>query len=672
MNDQASIIERIDALKFLINDYNYQYYVLDQPTVPDAEYDRLLRELQDLENNYPHLITQDSPTQRVGAKPDSGFAEVKHELAMLSLDNAMNGEEFLDFDKRIKNRLNSFNQIEYACEPKLDGLAVSILYENGILTRAATRGDGEVGENITLNIRTISSIPLILRGNQFPEKLEVRGEVFMLKQVFEQLNKQALEDGNKTFVNPRNAAAGSLRQLDPKITAQRKLSFYAYSMGLVSEDFSLADSHYERLMQLKALGLPVCSETAVVQGEQACLSYFDELGQKREQLAYEIDGVVHKVNAITLQEELGFVARAPRWAVAQKFPAQEELTQIIGVDFQVGRTGALTPVARLEPVFVGGVTVSNATLHNLDEINRLDIKVGDTVIIRRAGDVIPQVVSVIKEKRPAQVIDIQVPVLCPVCHSAVERSEGEAVIRCTGGLICSAQRNESIKHFASRKAMNIDGLGDKLVETFSELGMISRLSDLYDLQQKDIAAIERMGEKSATNLINAIEFSKQTTLPKFLYALGIREVGEVTAKNIANHFLTIEAIMNASENEFIAVEDVGPIVAHHIRRFFANDDNRIEVQKLLNAGIHWPAIEQKSAEELPLKGKTFVITGTLEGISRNEVKAILESLGAKVAGSVSKNTTALIAGANAGSKLKKAQELGIEILGLDFLHQFQG
>ncbi|NVK21714.1 MAG: NAD-dependent DNA ligase LigA [Kangiellaceae bacterium] len=659
--------ERVNQLRALINDYNYQYYVLDEPSVPDSEYDRLLRELQALEKAHPDLISSDSPTQRVGAKPDTGFAEVVHQLPMLSLDNAMNELEFKEFDKRIKNRLNDDTDIEYVCEPKLDGLAVSILYENGVLVQAATRGDGSVGENITQNIRTIKSIPLKLRGNNWPQRFEVRGEVFMLKSTFDKLNQQARAAGAKTFVNPRNAAAGSLRQLDPNITAQRSLSFYAYSMGLVSEDFELADTHFQRLIQIKQLGLPICDEVQVVKGMQGCLSYYHSILERREQLPYEIDGVVEKVNSIDIQEQLGFVARAPRWAVALKFPAQEELTVLQGVDFQVGRTGALTPVARLRPIFVGGVTVSNATLHNMDEIERLGVKIGDTVIIRRAGDVIPQVVSVIPDKRPIDAQTIDTPTNCPVCNSVVEREQGEAVIRCTGGLICSAQRNEAIKHFASRKAMNIDGLGDKLVDIFSQLGMINSLSDLYRLQHQEIAQLERMGDKSAENLVNAIEKSKATTFPKFLYALGIREVGEVTAKNIANHFFTIDAIINATKQELESVEDVGPVVAHHVRSFFDNELNSNQVKELMELGVHWPEIEHKSETELPLKGKTFVVTGTLEGISRSEAKAKLESLGAKVAGSVSKKTTALIAGANAGSKLKKAEELGIQVLGIEYL-----
>ncbi|MBD3669016.1 MAG: NAD-dependent DNA ligase LigA [Kangiella sp.] len=666
-HNKSEIEKRVAKLRATLDNYNYQYYVLDNPTVPDAEYDRLLRELQQIEAEHPELVSADSPTQRVGAKPDNGFEEVTHELPMLSLDNAMTDDELVSFDKRIKDRLKSSADIEYVCEPKLDGLAVSLLYENGQLIRGATRGDGTTGENITLNVRTIRAIPLKLRREHIPERIEIRGEVFLPKAVFESLNDEAREQGGKTFANPRNAAAGSLRQLDPSITAKRKLSFYAYSMGLVSDDYELADSHYGRLQQIKTLGLPVSDEVKVVKGADGCQHYHQSILQKRDKLAYEIDGVVNKVNSIALQEELGFVARAPRWAIAHKFPAQEEMTQLLGVDFQVGRTGALTPVARLEPVSVGGVTVSNATLHNMDEIARLDARIGDTVIIRRAGDVIPQVVSVIFEKRPSDAEEILTPTNCPVCDSPVERTEGEAVIRCTGGLICSAQRNESIKHFASRKAMDIDGLGDKLVEIFAEKGMIKTISDLYRLKASDIAALDRMGEKSAENLINALEQSKSTTLPKFLYSLGIREVGEVTAKNIANHFCSLDGIIAASQEELESVPDVGPIVAHHIRAFFDNEENIEQINELKQLGVNWPDIEKKSDEDLPLKGKTYVITGTLEGISRSEAKSKLEALGAKVSGSVSSKTTALIAGASAGSKLKKAQELGVEVLDQSFL-----
>jgi len=669
-NKTDNVQKELERLRSLISDYNYQYYVLDDPSVPDSEYDRLYRELGKLESEHPDLITEDSPTQRVGAKPDSGFEEVVHELPMLSLDNAMDSGEMTNFDRRVNERLGQSKDIEYVCEPKLDGLAISLLYENGLLTRAATRGDGTQGENITLNAKTIRSIPLKLRISNPPKRIEVRGEVFMLKSSFEALNEEAKKTESKVFANPRNAAAGSLRQLDPQITAKRNLSFYAYSMGLVSDDFRLADKHYDRLLQIKDLGLPVSSEVKVVSGIEQCLDYYHDILERRDALAYEIDGVVNKVNDIGLQERLGFVARAPRWAIAHKFPAQEEVTQLLGVDFQVGRTGALTPVARLEPVSVGGVTVSNATLHNMDEIARLGVQVNDYVIIRRAGDVIPQVVSIIEERRPDDIFAIEAPTECPVCASPVERAEGEAVIRCTGGLVCSSQRNEALKHFASRKAMDIDGLGDKLVEIFSDKGFVKSISDLYRVSKEQITGLDRMGEKSADNLLAALEKSKTTTLPKFLYALGIREVGEVTAKNISNHFLTIDAIMKAKQEDLESVSDVGPIVAQHLRAFFDNEDNRQQVKELIALGVNWPEIEQKSDDELPLKGNTFVITGSFEGISRAEIKDKLESLGAKVSGSVSKKTTALIAGEKAGSKLTKAESLGVEILGLDYLDKF--
>lgn len=660
---KARILELANA----IDEHNYQYYVLDEPQIPDAEYDRLLRELQTLEAEYPELINSNSPSQRVGAKPDSGFAEIIHEMPMLSLDNAMNAQEFLDFNQRIKERLVIDEDCEYICEPKLDGLAVSLIYKDGILDKAATRGDGTTGEDITLNVRTIKSIPLKLRTDNPPKFFEARGEVFMPFAVFDELNEKARQESSKGFVNPRNAAAGSLRQLDPAITAERKLSFYAYSTGLVSDDFELAENHLGRLSQLKQLGLPVSKEVKLTSSSEQVVDYYEAIQNKRKDLAFEIDGVVCKVNDIKLQDRLGFVSRAPRWAIALKFPAQEEMTRLLDVEFQVGRTGALTPVARLEPVFVGGVTVSNATLHNIDEIERLGIKIYDTVIIRRAGDVIPQVAQVVKSKRLDDAIEIKIPKECPVCQSVVERAEGEAVIRCTGGFICAAQRTQAIKHFASRKAMDIDGLGDKLVDIFSQLEMITNISDLYQLTVEQIAELERMGEKSATNLVEAIEASKTTTLPKFLYSLGIREVGEVTAKNLANHFLTLEAIQQASPEQLESVEDVGPIVAKHLRSFFTNPDNQKEVQALIDAGIHWPLIEKKSNDELPLRGKTFVITGTLEKVTRAEAKSLLESLGAKVAGSVSKNTYALIAGEKAGSKLKKAESLGVTVYQEDFL-----
>lgn len=655
----VSVEQRIDQLIQQIDDHNYAYYVLDDPKIPDAEYDRLMRELEGLEAQHPDKVRPDSPTQRVGGKADSAFDTVKHLRPMLSLDNVFNDEELIAFNKRVIDRLSIRNEVEYVCEPKLDGAAVSLLYENGFLVRAATRGDGKVGEDITQNIKTIKSIPLKLRGD-YPKRVEVRGEVFMQKSVFEELNDSARETGNKVFANPRNAAAGSLRQLDPSITAKRKLSIYVYSLGL-AEGVELAEKHFGRLMQIKDWGLPVCPEITVVQGVNHCQEYYESILQRRDDLPYEIDGVVYKVNSIQQQETLGFVAKAPRWAIAHKFPAQEELTILEKVDFQVGRTGAITPVARLQPVFVGGVTVSNATLHNMDEITRLDVHEGDTVIIRRAGDVIPQVVSVVKDRRPENAQPVSMLKECPVCSSPVEREDDQAIYRCTGGLICRAQRKESIKHFASRKAMDIDGLGDKLVELMVEEGLIESIADLYRLTVGQVSAMERMGEKSATNLINAIESSKSTTLPKFLYSLGIREVGEVTAQTLANELLTLDAVMKASEAELLELPDIGPVVAQHIVMFFDNDENKKIINELIQLGVNWPVIEKRSIDEMPLAGQTIVLTGTFEAMSRNVAKEKLQQLGAKVSGSVSAKTHKVFAGPGAGSKLTKAQSLGISV-----------
>ncbi|UAA40515.1 NAD-dependent DNA ligase LigA [Paraneptunicella aestuarii] len=654
---------RINELKSTLEDYNYQYYVLDNPTVTDAEYDRLMRELVELEKSNPELLTSDSPSQKVGGAPLPEFQQVTHEVPMLSLDNAFSEDEMRAFEKRMLDRLKRSITLTYCCEPKLDGLAVSLLYEDGKLVRGATRGDGTVGEDITQNVRTIKNIPPRLRGEQYPQRVEVRGEVFMPLAGFEKLNQEQAVQGKKIFVNPRNAAAGSLRQLDSRITAKRPLMFNAYSMGLVEgEKEELADTHYDRLQQLREWGLPVSKEIRQASGVEECLDYYRELGNKRPELGYEIDGVVFKVNDLAIQEELGFVARAPRWAIAQKFPAQEEMTTLLDVDFQVGRTGAITPVARLEPVFVGGVTVSNATLHNQDEIERLGVKKGDTVIIRRAGDVIPQVVSVVLEKRPDDAQDIVFPEHCPVCDSHIERTEDQAVARCTGGLVCKAQRKEAIKHFVSRKALDVDGLGDKLIEQFVDLGWIETPADLFKLDIAQVAALERMGEKSAANIDKALDAAKKTTLAKFIYSLGIREVGEATAANLANHFLTLEALLQADIAALQEVDDVGEVVAQHVVHFFGEARNREVIQQLQDAGVHWPQIEKKSQDEQPLIGKTFVITGTLSSMGRNDAKARLQDLGAKVAGSVSANTDYLVAGEKAGSKLTKAQELGVEVM----------
>lgn len=656
----SAIPAQIETLREQLRHHNHRYYVLDDPEIPDAEYDRLFRELQALEAAHPELVTPDSPTQRVGATPLSEFGEVKHAIPMLSLGNVFSDEELLAFDKRIHDRLKSAGETEFVAEPKLDGLAISIRYEHGVFVQAATRGDGETGEDVTHNVRTIASVPLRLLGEGWPDVLEVRGEIYMPKAGFEAFNAKMRALGEKTFVNPRNAAAGSLRQLDPRLTAQRPLDIFCYAVGLV-EGGSVPDTHYAILQQFRAWGLRVCPDIRIVLGAQGCLDYFHAIGTKRDSLPYDIDGVVYKVNAIVLQQELGFISRAPRWATAHKFPAQEESTVLEGVEFQVGRTGALTPVARLKPVFVGGVTVSNATLHNMDEIERKDVRIGDVVIVRRAGDVIPEVVSVILERRPMDAQVITLPAHCPVCGSEVQRPAGEAVARCTGGLYCPAQVKEAIKHFASRKAMNIDGLGDKLVEQLFDAGLIRHVDDLYSLDVTAVGALERMGDKSAQNIMAALEKSKATTLERFLYALGIRNAGEGTAKALAHHFGSLEAILAANEETLKLVPDIGSVVASNLLQFFGEAHNRATIQHLRDLGVHWANYAAKPPEALPLAGKTYVITGTL-GRSREDIKADLEALGAKVAGSVSKKTTALIAGENAGSKLDKAQSLGVEIL----------
>ena len=652
--------EKLETLRNEIRHHNHLYYVLDEPSIPDAEYDRLFRELQALEAAHPELITPDSPTQRVGAAPLSEFGEVKHAIPMLSLGNVFSDEELIAFDKRIHDRLKSEAEIEFVAEPKLDGLAISIVYENGVLVRAATRGDGETGEDVTLNVRTIKSVPLRLVGDNIPAILEVRGEIYMPKAGFAAINERLRQEGGKTFVNPRNAAAGSLRQLDPRLTAQRPLDMFCYAVGQV-EGGSVPDTHDAILQQLRAWGLRVCPDIRTVQGAQGCLDYFREIEARRSGLPYDIDGVVYKVNNMALQQELGFVSRAPRWAVAHKFPAQEEITELEAVEFQVGRTGALTPVARLKPIFVGGVTVSNATLHNMDEIERKDVRIGDFVIVRRAGDVIPEVASVVLERRPVNAQAITLPTHCPVCGSDVQRPSGEAVARCTGGLYCPAQVKEAIKHFASRKAMNIDGLGDKLVEQLFDAGLIRHVDDLYNLDVEAVAALERMGRKSAENLIVALESSKATTLERFIFALGIRNAGEGTAKGLSRYFGSLEAILAANEETLKLVPDIGVVVAANVAQFFAETHNRDTIQRLRDFGVHWSNYEAKPAEALPLAGKTYVITGTLSR-AREDIKANLEALGAKVSGSVSKKTTALIAGENAGSKLEKAASLGVPVL----------
>ena len=657
-----SLQQQIDTLRHDLRRYEYEYHVLDNPTIPDAEYDRLFHQLKALEAAHPELITADSPTQRVGAKPLSGFAQIRHEIPMLSLDNAFSDEEFYAFVKRIEDRLIRLPEpLTFCCEPKLDGLAVSILYVNGVLTQAATRGDGTTGEDITANIRTIRNIPLQLLMDNPPARLEVRGEVFMPHAGFERLNQLALEKGEKTFANPRNAAAGSLRQLDPKITSKRPLVLNAYSIG-IAEGVDLPNTHYDRLQWLKSIGIPVNPEIRLCNGTNEVLDFYRDIQNKRSSLGYDIDGTVLKINDIALQEKLGFISKAPRWAIAYKFPAQEELTRLNDVEFQVGRTGAITPVAKLEPVFVAGVTVSNATLHNGDEIERLDIAIGDTVVIRRAGDVIPQIIGVLHDRRPADARPIVFPETCPVCDSAIVRIEGEAVARCTGGLFCAAQRKEALKHFVSRKAMDIDGVGGKLIEQLVDRELIHTPADLFKLDLTTLTRLERMGAKSAENALTSLEKAKHTTLARFIFALGIREVGEATALNLANHFKTLEALQNADLEALQQVPDVGEVVANRILAFWHEPHNVAVVNDLIAQGVHWETVETKEVAENRFKGKTVVLTGTLTQMGRNEAKALLQDMGAKVSGSVSAKTDFVIAGDAAGSKLTKAQELGVTVL----------
>ena len=663
---QQDVEEQITALRNLIRHHEYCYYVLDAPEIPDVEYDKLIKQLNSLEHDHPELITPDSPTQRVGGVALSQFASVKHELPMLSLDNVFDEVSFNAFNKRVKDRLHLSNSqsVEYCCELKLDGLAVSLLYENGQFIRAATRGDGTTGEDITSNVRTIKTIPLVLQGENIPTRLEVRGEVIMTHKGFAKLNAESEKRNERTFANPRNAAAGSLRQLDPKITAKRPLSFFCYGMGIY-EGTTLPDNHYDRLMQFKAWGLPVSDKVQIRQGVQEALTYFHEIGEQRMSLDFDIDGVVIKVNSIAQQDELGFVARAPRWATAFKFPAQEEITQLKKVDFQVGRTGAITPVARLEPVSVAGVIVSNATLHNSDEIVRLGIREGDYVTVRRAGDVIPQIVAVIQNRRPADSKEIIFPTHCPICGSLIVRDEGEAISRCAGGLICPAQRKEALKHFVSRRAMNVDGLGDKLIEQLVDKDYVKTPADLYKLTLPMLCSLDKVGEKLANNLINALKESKNTSLNRFIFALGIPNVGEVTAESLVNQLGNLSAIENASLEQLQTVNDVGEVIAESITDFFKEPHNRDVIEQLTSAeiGIHWPDVEVKPLTiDSPFSGKTVVLTGTLSQLTRDEAKDKLKKLGAKVTGSVSKKTDLVIAGESPGSKLTKAEGLGIKII----------
>lgn len=657
----------IEQLRATLRHHEYCYHVLDNPEVPDAEYDRLMQRLKALEAEHPELITPDSPTQRVGASPLSAFEQVRHEIPMLSLDNVFDEESYLAFDKRVRDRLKDTQDLTFCCELKLDGLAVSLLYENGSLVQAATRGDGTTGENITANVRTIRAIPLKLRGENIPQRIEIRGEVFMPQKGFEAMNEEARRTGGKVFANPRNAAAGSLRQLDPAVTAKRPLTFFCYGVGVL-EGGTLPGSHYDRLQQFKAWGLPVSDRVMRCTGSKAVLDFYHKVEESRPVLGFDIDGVVIKVDSIALQEALGFVSRAPRWATAFKFPAQEQMTVVRDVEFQVGRTGAITPVARLEPVLVAGVTVSNATLHNADEISRLGLKIGDTVVIRRAGDVIPQVVGVVESERPADARDIEFPLSCPVCGSDIERVEGEAVARCTGGLICGAQRKEALKHFVSRRAMDVDGLGDKIIDQLVDAEYVKTPADLWRLTPGKLTGLDRMGPKSAQKLTDALAASKQTTFARFLYALGIREVGEATAANLAEHFGTLDALQQADTEALKAVPDVGEVVAKHVVNFFREQHNREVITDLTgDVGISWPDVVAVDASALdnPFAGKVVVLTGSLQILTRDEAKDRLTALGAKVTGSVSKKTDLVVAGEAAGSKLAKAEELGIKVINED-------
>ncbi|VAY02424.1 DNA ligase [Arsenophonus endosymbiont of Aleurodicus dispersus] len=649
------------ALKQQLRHHEYLYHILDTPEIPDAEYDRIMQELKTIEDDHPELITADSPTQRVGAAPLTAFEQIHHKIPMLSLDNVFNEDNYLAFDKRIHDRLKNNRKLTFCCELKLDGLAVSLLYEKGELVQAATRGNGTSGENITANIRTIRAIPLRLTGDNVPARIEIRGEVFMTHRGFKKLNEEALRNNGKIFANPRNAAAGSLRQLDPRITAKMPLAFFCYGFGLL-EGGQLPTSQYQCLMQFKKWGLPVSDKVTLCQNSQQVLAYYHQIEHQRLGLGFDIDGVVIKVDLLSLQEELGFGARAPRWATALKFPAQEQITLLHDVEFQVGRTGAITPVARLEPVKVAGVTVSNATLHNADEIERLGIRIGDTVVIRRAGDVIPQIVNVLKTKKSIANQEIRFPIHCPVCGSVIKRIKGEVVIRCTGGLMCAAQRKGALKHFVSRRAMDITGMGDKIIDQLVDKKYVTTVADIYRLNIDILARLERLGPKSAQKLINALDKSKQTTLTRFIYAVGIREVGEATAGNLATHYVTFTSFMEADIESLKKVPDVGEIVARHIINFFHEQHNRDVVNKLVNEiGISWPAIPVKKIDS-PFTGKTLVLTGTLNSLTRDEIKDKLILLGAKVSGRVSKNTDLVIAGEAACSKLVKANELGIKII----------
>jgi DNA ligase (NAD+) len=652
---------RAAFLRAEIERHNHAYYVLDAPTIPDAEFDKLFRELQAIEAAHPELHTADSPTQRVGGAPLPEFRQVQHAVPMLSLNNAFSAEEAEAFDRRCREGLGK-EPVDYACEPKYDGLAITLRYEQGVFVQGATRGDGFTGEDVTQNLRTVRNIPLRLTGNDVPAVLEVRGEVLMLRRDFERLNERQRERGDKEFANPRNAAAGSLRQLDPKITSRRPLRFFAYGIGEMGAVLPAPTFHSGMMDRLAGWGFPVAKEREVVQGLTGLLNFYERIGNARRELPYDIDGVVYKVDRLADQETLGFVSRAPRFAIAHKFPAEEALTTVEAIDVQVGRTGAITPVARLAPVFVGGVTVTNATLHNEDEVRRKDVRIGDTVIVRRAGDVIPEVVSVVSERRPILAPEFVMPKACPVCGSTIEKPEDEAVARCTGGLFCPAQRKQALLHFASRRAMDIEGLGEKLVDQLIDNTIVKTPADLYKLGILALANLERMAEKSATNLLAAIDKSRQTTLARFIFALGIRNVGEATAKDLARHFGSLDSLMAADVACLQQVSDVGPVVAASIARFFAEHHNVEVIEQMRAAGVRWeegmPSLVASSA----IAGKTFVLTGTLPTLTREDAKELIEARGGKVAGSVSKKTDYVVAGAEAGSKLTKAQDLGVTIL----------
>ena len=657
----ASLRRRVLQLRAEIEHHDYRYHVLDDPEIPDAQYDRLMAELRGLELEHPELVVPESPTQRVGGKPVAEFAEVRHRIPMLSFDNAFTREDVEAFDRRIRERLESNDEVQYECEPKMDGLAVSLTYRRGILVLGATRGDGTVGEDVTHNIRTIESVPLKLSGRGWPDTLEARGEVFMSIVGFEEMNRRAAERGEKVFVNPRNAAAGSLRQLDPRLAASRPLAICFYGANWAAGD-DLPGQHSEILQRMRSWGLRTSPEARVAQGVEGLLRYYADLGLKRSKLGYQIDGVVYKVDSLEQQRRLGYVARAPRWAIAHKFPAEEEITKVRAIEWQVGRTGALTPVARLVPVFVGGVTVSNATLHNIDELQRKDVRVGDSIIVRRAGDVIPEVVRVIRDKRPARTSPVRLPEECPVCGSDIEREEGEAIARCTGALICPAQLKESLQHFASRRALDIEGLGSKLIDQLVDNGLVRNPADLYQLTVGQLAGLDRMGERSAAKVVQAIEGSSETTLARFLHALGIRDVGEATAASLARHYRTLESLRRSPVEEIQEVPDVGPVTAAHIHAFFAEPRNAKVIDTLIRRGVRWSEQATGPTANRRLNGKTFVLTGKLSAMSRDEARDQIRDLGGKVASSVSRNTDFVVVGEDAGSKLRKATELGVRII----------